>query len=139
MEEIETREDIYELIDAGIENYNYNKFNIPYAEAWFKDLFRLYFTTSEEAPGTNIVVPASTGIYSGDNYPEIIDTVYCDYTKLEKICQRCGCPQGTTCQDYGSCDTKCTDGTPYGQCATTQPKYCDNGILINNCQKRILK
>jgi subtilisin family serine protease len=27
----------------------------------------------------------------------------------------------------------CLDGTLYGQCSTTSPKYCDNGALINKC------
>jgi len=27
----------------------------------------------------------------------------------------------------------CSDGTPYGQCSTNKPKYCDNGTLIDNC------
>jgi len=27
---------------------------------------------------------------------------------------------------------KCTDGTPYGQCSTNKPKYCDNGNLVDN-------
>jgi len=26
---------------------------------------------------------------------------------------------------------KCTDGTPYGQCSTNKPKYCENGSLID--------
>ncbi|PKP54345.1 MAG: hypothetical protein CVT90_01745, partial [Candidatus Altiarchaeales archaeon HGW-Altiarchaeales-3] len=27
----------------------------------------------------------------------------------------------------------CGDGTPYGQCSTTKPEYCNNGTLIDNC------
>jgi len=27
----------------------------------------------------------------------------------------------------------CSDGTPYNQCSTNKPKYCENGILIDNC------
>ena len=27
----------------------------------------------------------------------------------------------------------CSDGTLYGQCSSTRPKYCDNGTLIDNC------
>ncbi len=44
------------------------------------------------------------------------------------------CPNG--CQE-GVCITpsnKCSDGTSYGECSSTKPKYCDNGNLINNCQ-----
>jgi len=28
----------------------------------------------------------------------------------------------------------CIDNTSHGQCSTTKPLYCDNGILINKCQ-----
>jgi len=27
----------------------------------------------------------------------------------------------------------CSDGTPYGECSTTKPKYCDNGALVDKC------
>src|SRR3989344_5713936 len=33
----------------------------------------------------------------------------------------------------GSTET-CSDDTPYGTCSSTLPLYCENGILINNCQ-----
>jgi len=45
------------------------------------------------------------------------------------------CLQNTICQN-GICiqqEQKCTDGTPYGQCSTDKPKYCENGSLINKC------
>ncbi|MFA6376686.1 MAG: hypothetical protein WCX69_04780, partial [Candidatus Paceibacterota bacterium] len=29
----------------------------------------------------------------------------------------------------------CSDGTARGQCSKTQPKYCSNGILNDNCAK----
>lgn len=29
--------------------------------------------------------------------------------------------------------SKCTDGTPYGQCSSNKPKYCNNGDLVNKC------
>jgi parallel beta-helix repeat protein len=30
----------------------------------------------------------------------------------------------------------CSDGTPYGQCnPTNRPKYCDNGTIIDNCNR----
>ncbi|OGD57257.1 hypothetical protein A2V71_01205 [Candidatus Berkelbacteria bacterium RBG_13_40_8] len=28
---------------------------------------------------------------------------------------------------------KCTDGTIYGQCSATKPKYCEKGNLVNKC------
>ncbi len=30
-------------------------------------------------------------------------------------------------------DNKCSDGTVYGECSTTKPEYCVNGLLTNNC------
>jgi len=45
--------------------------------------------------------------------------------------------------DWAECETTwcggppvpqtCSDGTPYGQCSQTKPKYCDNGRLIDKC------
>jgi hypothetical protein len=40
------------------------------------------------------------------------------------------------CIDY-SCQlpgTKCSDGTPTGQCSPEKPKYCNNGIWVYACQ-----
>jgi parallel beta-helix repeat protein len=28
----------------------------------------------------------------------------------------------------------CSDGTPYGECSKTKPKFCQDGTLIDNCQ-----
>ena len=30
---------------------------------------------------------------------------------------------------------KCSDGTLYGKCSSTKPKYCDQGTLVDNCTK----
>lgn len=30
---------------------------------------------------------------------------------------------------------KCGDGTDYGKCSSNKPRYCDDGDLVNNCQK----
>jgi len=56
--------------------------------------------------------------YCKDNIPQAVDY---------------NCPNG--CQD-GACvipgvELVCSDSTPYGQCSTNQPKYCDNGNLTN--------
>jgi hypothetical protein len=29
--------------------------------------------------------------------------------------------------------TECSDGTAYGACSSSQPQYCSNGVLVNNC------
>ncbi|MEA3343797.1 MAG: C1 family peptidase [archaeon] len=53
-------------------------------------------------------------------------------------CQACGgtqitgeCSTGMCCKCSGGGGQKCSDGTPYGQCSSTKPKYCDNGNLID--------
>jgi len=35
--------------------------------------------------------------------------------------------------DTAYIQSTCSDGTVYGQCSSTKPHYCDNGILINFC------
>lgn len=42
-----------------------------------------------------------------------------------KVCSNGVCIDGTP--------QKCSDGTNYGSCSTTKPKYCDNGNLVNRC------
>ncbi len=45
------------------------------------------------------------------------------------------CLQNTICQN-GICiqqEQKCADETPYSQCSTNKPKYCENGNLIDKC------
>ena len=32
-----------------------------------------------------------------------------------------------------STEEKCTDGTLNGQCSSEKSKYCNNGILVDNC------
>tara|TARA_Y100000310_G_scaffold343975_1_gene454316 strand:+ start:470 stop:1165 length:696 start_codon:yes stop_codon:yes gene_type:complete len=67
-------------------------------------------------------------------------------------CFECGCFPGQTCSDDGACIGKievgageekeevieeviveCSDGSSYGQCSASRPKYCDNGNLVDNC------
>ena len=44
-----------------------------------------------------------------------------------------GTPRSTNDECISTIQT-CSDGTPYGNCSTTKPLYCDNGTLIDNCQ-----
>lgn len=65
---------------------------------------------------------------------------YCYAGSLVERCELCGCPSMKICQKLsGKCITpeekKCSDGTPYGECSTIKPKYCDNSVLIDDCQK----
>jgi hypothetical protein len=41
------------------------------------------------------------------------------------------CLSNTVCQDGNCIQQKCSDGTLYGQCSTSKPKYCENGNLID--------
>lgn len=64
---------------------------------------------------------------------------YCTGTgALIDNCELCGCPQGKECnRAQGFCFTPgvsiCSDGTTYGTCSINKPKYCDNGVLRDNC------
>jgi len=43
------------------------------------------------------------------------------------------CSTNEKCENGGCVAIKCTDGTFYGQCSGTKPKYCENGNLIDKC------
>lgn len=43
------------------------------------------------------------------------------------------CPANTVCQNGDCTQQTCSDGTLYGQCSTSKPKYCESGSLINKC------
>jgi len=43
------------------------------------------------------------------------------------------CSSNTVCQDGNCVQQECTDSTPYKQCSSEKPLYCDNGNLINRC------
>jgi len=54
-------------------------------------------------------------------------------------CTGCACPGSLLCDQgtqacYAPANT-CPDGTAYGQCSITLPKYCANGIIVDNCTK----
>lgn len=59
---------------------------------------------------------------------------YCDGGKLTSTgwhdCGAGNCNNGACTGSQPS--STCSDGTPYGRCSSTKPKYCDNGNLINN-------
>lgn len=43
------------------------------------------------------------------------------------------CPSNTICQNGECIQQKCADGTIYSQCSSTEPKFCQNGTLIDKC------
>ncbi len=65
--------------------------------------------------------------------------IYCDNGTIINKCSVCGCVTGQSCnqtsnQCYVSVNPQtCSDGTLYGQCSTTKPKYCNNGNLTISC------
>ncbi len=42
-------------------------------------------------------------------------------------------PQYITVNQAASLISKCSDGTPFGQCSLTKPKYCGSGQLVDRC------
>ena len=44
-------------------------------------------------------------------------------------------PQSLTGESVTILAQKCSDGTVYGHCSSTKPKYCSNGVIIDNCTK----
>jgi len=64
---------------------------------------------------------------------------YCDGGVLINKCTSCGCASGQSCnQTSNTCyvpvtPQTCSDGTTYGQCSATEPKYCSNGVLTDSC------
>ena len=57
------------------------------------------------------------------------NTCYCGGVCGDGYCDFVEKRDGTCPQDC----IKCSDGTRYGECSTTKPKYCDNGKLVDKC------
>jgi len=57
--------------------------------------------------------------------PYYVGGAYCGYTSVNVVSQQGGSGGGT-----GGVQ-QCADGSYYGQCSTNQPKYCQNGVLID--------
>jgi len=65
---------------------------------------------------------------------------YCSSGTLINSCSVCGCPSGQSCNAttnacYTPVTSICSDGTAYGSCSATKPKYCSSGTLINKCSQ----
>ncbi len=43
------------------------------------------------------------------------------------------CASNEACINNSCTLLTCPDGTPYGQCSTNKPRYCQNGALLNRC------
>ncbi|MEK6835753.1 MAG: dockerin type I domain-containing protein [Nanoarchaeota archaeon] len=77
----------------------------------------------------------NTRICSGNGYQICgnYDSDPCtEYSTITPCTQNQICSNGI-CSGSGITLDKCSDGTNYNQCSTLQPRYCDNGVLINNC------
>lgn len=67
--------------------------------------------------------------------------IYCDGGIMRYNCTICGCPAGQACDRngtggcYGYSPFNCTDGTRYGQCAIKKPLLCEDGELVENCDR----
>ena len=61
--------------------------------------------------------------------------LYCDDGSLIYKCTECGCNEGETCTEFGTCAAleRCADGSIYGECSFLNGKFCDNGNLVFNC------
>lgn len=59
-----------------------------------------------------------------------------DLNSNEEHCGSCGheCLEGEVCIDADCVpEDRCSDGTAYGECSSTKPLRCDNGLLIPDC------
>lgn len=61
--------------------------------------------------------------------------LYCDDGNLIYKCTECGCNEGETCTEFGTCAAleRCADGSIYGECSFLNGKFCDGGNLVFNC------
>ncbi len=94
-----------------------------------RDHYRNGSIYTQEDPTTN------AGSYKNDECRgSLLIEKYCDswgYLDSEEYECPKGC-YGAACIKASSSQT-CSDGTDYGSCSTTKPKYCDGGFLLNNC------
>ncbi len=90
------------------------------------NLFKVYTGPSHLALGKHYQWIDDFELWSG--IPTSIEACQLGETSIG----RDGCSLGETCCCSGVLQ-KCTDDTPYGECSSTKPLYCDNGDLINKC------
>ena len=141
----------YELAKPGLYGQFY-KFNLP-ASASNQPQFQIALACTEDGGGnecymdtvriTGITV-GSPSCSDGTPYGQCSATVskYCDNGNLVNRCDLCSCPAGQTCDlankscyfNISQPVQTCSDGTPYGWCSLTKPRYCDkSGNLANRC------
>jgi len=84
--------------------------------------------------------PVSNGQCASNGTQSFICNCYSTGCALLKKCTDvCLCPSGFLCNSTNQVcylppgTLTCSDGTLYGQCSVTLPKYCANGILVDNC------
>ena len=58
-----------------------------------------------------------------------------DWAECENTWCRASSPSPSPSPSPGPSPSKtCSDNTPYGQCSSKKPKYCDNGNLVDRCK-----
>jgi len=108
--------------------------------------FRVYDLSDNLGEGTakltNVVSPPPLTCSDGTPYNTCSSNkpLYCDNGTLVPDCQVCGCDPGFECNESGTCfappappNLTCSDGTPYWNCSSNKPFYCENGTLIEDC------
>ena len=61
--------------------------------------------------------------------------LYCNNGNLIYKCTECGCSEGETCTEFGTCAAleRCADGSIYGECSFLNGKFCQEGKLVFDC------
>ena len=77
----------------------------------------------------------NTRICSGNGYQICgnYDSDSCtEYSFVTPCTQNQICSNGI-CSGTSVTQSKCSDNTDYNKCSSSQPRYCDNGVLIDKC------
>ncbi|MFH1586799.1 MAG: hypothetical protein ABID38_03010 [Candidatus Diapherotrites archaeon] len=96
-------------------------------------------TTRSCSTGEQGICATGEQTCSGGVWGECVQTQFPE----TEICDDMGdedCDGLSNCSDTEDCSTNpicivptCTDGTNYDECSLTQPLYCDNGDLVDDC------
>jgi PGF-pre-PGF domain-containing protein len=104
-------------------------------------------TTSIKIDGTEVATDSVKTLNASENYTSTLGPfTMSGNSDTILICADCGNSvtennEENNCKENifeyssngGGGDSTCSDGTSYGACSVNKPKYCDNGILIDDC------